>query len=503
MIKKIYILPLFISAVCVALAAAVLIKADILFHTDIARDFLLFEDVATNNPLTLIGARSGGIGGVFHGPLWLYLNMPAYLLTNGNPTLIGWFWFLLVLLAGLAVYWVGRKMFSPHIGLWATALYASCAINYAPVMFNPFGAVLLSPLFFYFLCRYLSRTRIFDLLATLFVLGCIIQFQIAFGGPILVITALMVLYSVFRSKKYTHFFGFLILLIPLSSYLLFELRHDFLQTRAVMGYIANSDRGKNFIWSLFFNRRLNGFLGEGIGVYLIPQLNIIIAALAVYIGWKVYPRLSKKDKLPYRTFAILYGGYWLLTLLFKGDILGYYTWQFLPMSLLLIASLTKHIPRLAYLLIASVIIINIGFSARNVWKLTPGPQNQGSWQFYKVRAQKIFTDAPSQFGYFIFTPDQFGYSERYALHYLQGQYPHKVGEENVKKQTVYLLVAPPPDDRPFFNHTWWQAERVKITKKPVQTWNDGYNFKTERYQLTNKEQQVQPDSSLINSLIFR
>ncbi|MCR4326734.1 MAG: glycosyltransferase family 39 protein, partial [Candidatus Roizmanbacteria bacterium] len=360
-IKKI---PLLIIAMGTALAAAVLLKADILFHTDIARDFLLFEDIATNNPLTLIGARSGGIGGVFHGPLWLYLNMPAYLLTNGDPTLIGWFWFLLVLVAGLAVYWVGRKMFSPSIGLWATALYASCAINYAPVMFNPFGAVLLSPIFFYFLCRYLTKPRLFDLLATLFILGCIIQFQIAFGGPILIITSLLIIYSIVRSRQYAHLLGFGILIIPLSSYLLFELRHDFLQTRAVMSYVANSDRGKDFIWSLFINRRINGFLGDGIGVYLIPRLNVIIAALAVYVGWKVYPTLSKKEKVPYRTLGFLYGGYWMLTFLFKGDILGYYTWQFLPLFLLLLASLVVHRPRLAYIVIASVIVVNMFVSIR-------------------------------------------------------------------------------------------------------------------------------------------
>ncbi|MCR4326594.1 MAG: hypothetical protein NUV52_02990, partial [Candidatus Roizmanbacteria bacterium] len=171
--------------------------------------------------------------------------------------------------------------------------------------------------------------------------------------------------------------------------------------------------------------------------------------------------------------------------------------------LLLLASLVVHRPRLAYIVIASVIVVNMFVSIRVLWELKPGSSNPSSWLFYKMRAEKIYQHAPADFGYFIFTPDQFGYSERYAMHYMQKKYPQGKGEENIKKTTVYLMIAPPPSDRPFFNHTWWQAERVKITKKPVETWSDGYGFRTERYKLTPEEQQIPSDSTLINSLIFR
>src|SRR5579863_1751233 len=86
-----------------------LFLGDLLFHTDIARDFLLIQDIAVNHKLTLIGPRAGGIPGTFFGPIWLYLNLPVFLLGNGNPIIIGYFWLLLFFVGIGTVYYVGYK----------------------------------------------------------------------------------------------------------------------------------------------------------------------------------------------------------------------------------------------------------------------------------------------------------------------------------------------------------------------------------------------------------
>jgi hypothetical protein len=51
----------------VFLSAWYVINGDIVFHTDIARDFLVLQDIVETHKPTLIGPRSGGISGVFHG----------------------------------------------------------------------------------------------------------------------------------------------------------------------------------------------------------------------------------------------------------------------------------------------------------------------------------------------------------------------------------------------------------------------------------------------------
>ena len=95
---------LIVTALFVVISAWYILHNTIIFHTDIARDFLLIEDIVKNKPLTLIGPRSGGIPGVFHGPLWLYLNVPAFLFGGGNPVIVGWFWLGLSLVNLFIVY---------------------------------------------------------------------------------------------------------------------------------------------------------------------------------------------------------------------------------------------------------------------------------------------------------------------------------------------------------------------------------------------------------------
>ena len=88
-----------------------LLKGDILFHVDIARDFLVLEEIVFLKKLTLIGARSGGIPGLFHGPLWFYLNLPAFLIGKGNPLFVGLFWIILFALSLIIIYNIAKKVF--------------------------------------------------------------------------------------------------------------------------------------------------------------------------------------------------------------------------------------------------------------------------------------------------------------------------------------------------------------------------------------------------------
>src|SRR3989338_6375482 len=53
-------------------------SGEIHFFNDVARDFLLFGEIDAKK-IMLIGPRSNA-SGLFHGPLWSYINYPAYLL---------------------------------------------------------------------------------------------------------------------------------------------------------------------------------------------------------------------------------------------------------------------------------------------------------------------------------------------------------------------------------------------------------------------------------------
>ena len=222
-------------------ASRLLLSGNIVFHTDIARDLLLIEDIVKNKPITLLGPRAGGIPGVFHGPLWLYLNLPAFLIGGGNPTIIGWFWLLLYIINIYTVYLVGKKIFDKEVGIVAALIATVVTAHSASSLFNPFGAVMLSPIFLYLFYRYFDRHELKYLISSLFVLGLIIQFQMAFGLPILFLTLPVLIYSVIKSKKLFHLSSYLILLIPLSTFILFDIKHQFLQTRSVIKFMSGGE----------------------------------------------------------------------------------------------------------------------------------------------------------------------------------------------------------------------------------------------------------------------
>ncbi|KXK09953.1 MAG: hypothetical protein UZ22_OP11002000944 [Microgenomates bacterium OLB23] len=70
----------------------------------------------------------------------------------------------------------------------------------------------------------------------------------------------------------------------------------------------------------------------------------VVAAAAVYtfIKWR-HKKLAQADA--YGLLAYLYGGYWCITFLYRGDIWNYYTWAFVPCVYIFIASLYTVAPK--------------------------------------------------------------------------------------------------------------------------------------------------------------
>ncbi len=80
------------------LGARIILSGDFFYLYDQARDYLLVKNVVVNHSLILIGNRSG-LGGFFHGPIWIYLLVPVYILAKGSPF-------------GLAYFYVGLELFT-------------------------------------------------------------------------------------------------------------------------------------------------------------------------------------------------------------------------------------------------------------------------------------------------------------------------------------------------------------------------------------------------------
>jgi len=504
---------------CVFLASYFVFNKSIIFHTDIARDFLLIEDIVKNKPLTLIGPRSGGIGGVFHGPAWLYLNVPAFILGQGNPVIVGYFWVFLYVISLVVCFLTSEKLFkNREVSIFSTALLASSTIISVSQLFNPYGAFILTPVFFLLYYKYLLKNKFLDLLLSLLVLGFMVQFQMAFAVPILILTFILSFYLIVKNKKYIYILAFLILLIPLSTFILFDLKHQFLQTNSVLNYLsekkmsgafADLSRSSKLHLPLFilliFNRIKKIFFDN---TSLITNNSWILLLGFLFLLFKTLPLIfkekDKKKKIIYYLFFYFYLGYWFLTLFYKNEIWGYYFWPFFPLIAIIFSSFITYSKNkiFFYIFFFIVLTVNIVYASRSVLKTSESfKKESGSWRFYYGLTQQVYKDANGDFGYYIFSPDLFGYSSRYAMNYTQNEFNKIRAYPFEKKKITYLIMA--PSDNPYAQPIPWKRDHIKLVKKPIKIFKYENGFQVEKYLLSDDEIKIQSNQYLIHDLIFR
>lgn len=501
----------------VILASRWAFDGNIFFHTDIARDFLLIEDIVSNKHLTLIGPRSGAIPGVFHGPLWLYLNVPAFVLGNGNPAVVAWFWVGLYLLSLYFIYYAGKKMFDEETGLLSSLMLSVVTVLQVRTLFNPYGALFLIPVFFYTLVNYLQNKNIKILILSLFILGLIIQFQMAFGIPILLITILYLGFFLLKEKKIKHLAALLVLLISLSSFIIFDLRNKFLQINSVINYLAGvENHGKvDLSYAQLLQLRFQESILNGLGEITSHQ-NLLSVLLGLFILVAFLKQIKKhKLSISNKLFIFFYGGFWLLTFLFKGPIWSYYHTPFVPMVILIFCSLRNIFDKkIFYCLFVAIFIFNLQINIKDLsgYISNPSDQDTSTWKFNYLVAEKIFNGREKEFGYYIFTPDLYGYSPRYAMDYYQKITKNKMSYPFDKKAVTYLLIAPPPeygkDPKSLWyqkniNSNTWKNNDVRINRKADETIKFANGFIIEKYILSPDEIKIQSNQFLIQSIFFR
>lgn len=499
------------------LASRWIIDGNLFFHTDIARDFLLLEDIVDNKHLTLIGPRSGAIPGLFHGPLWLYLNLPSFILGQGNPVFVGGFWVVLYILSIYITYSVGKRMFGKEEGLLSALLLSTVTILNVRSLFNPYGALLLFPLFFYFFLRFLQNQKLKILILSLLILGFIIQFQMAFGVPILFLTLIYLIFYSLKKGKLSHLVSLPILIIPLSSFLLFDLRNNFIQFNSVKSYLLGSQSHGKLNLDLFQigTMRIKESVTNGFG--MITQNNLYLTALLLILFIAgIYLSYKKKSnfRTSYITGSFFYLGFWFFTIFFKGPVWNYYYLPFIPLLILIFVSLRDKINIVIfYMIFILIYAVNLQAAIADINTYNPNllEQDVSTWQFNKFVAEKVFEGEESEFGYFIFTPDLYGYSPRYALNFYQ-KHNQKKAYPYQKKSVTYLVIAPPPVYGKDPNSIWyqkntnselWKSNDIRINREPESKILFENGFVIEKYSLSDEDIKVEPNPYLIKDIFFR
>ncbi len=478
------------------------LQGDVDLNADVARDFLLQEELIQKK-IVLIGARSG-TSGIFHGPAWTYLNAPMYRLGNGNPTTVAWFWIFLSFTFVVTSYLLAKKLTNNTTGLLYAVLLSGNMIFLTNPQSHSHGALFLMPSFIFTIIMY-TRTKKWYFLAIHFVVASLmVQFQMAAGLPMLAISLVYSFYFIKKHGNQAHFLTFALVPLILSNFFLFELRHEFGMIRSVLLFSKPASESVIHTYWFMLQERLDKLLSLQIS----PGLPVLLSGFLSAIVWVT--TLERKDKRRTNAdiFTILptyFICYLILSFVNKGYIQGQQFLPILPLTNLWFAvTVTQINNKKIWLLVMLVITFNFIAAFKHINELKENYIGlaQSSWKFQKSVVEKITNRGDREFGYFVYAPDIFGYTQRYVA----GQVFRVSGvnaHEYSKQPITYIIAAPAPTDRPDLNYDWWRKYKVGINVLPQQIWTFPNGYTVERFELSKEEQDRPWDEAINVGLHFR
>ena len=481
----------------------ILLKQNIVYYPDVARDFLLLREITTTNPIMLIGERTG-LAGIYHGPLWLYLNVPAFLLGGGNPVTMGWFWFFLYCAFVSIVYWVASRMYSQNAGLFAGFLVSGMYAYHVPFMYNPHGALLIAPLFFYYFVAFARKHTPRYALLAFFFLGIIFQFEMAFALPVAFLSFAMCVVTALKVKNFKLIsYAFLGMLPGLSTFIVFDLTHNFLQLKGFLTFLSTASGERPiFTYGGFLLTRLHLALTSGLYDFTGGTILAALGVLLFFAWYLLYGKRRTNEHTGLKICMIFYIGFWLTTLIYGGMMWPFYHWPIALMTIIVFSGIVTSNARKFIWIMAVPFIVIMLFRQVNTVRdsYAFSDASSVSWKLYRTIGENSIKQQRGDTGYFVFNTDLVGYTVRYAVEYA-GMKNSVDALYNTKKENTFLIELPVSD--PGLDFEWWRKNMVRITKKPQKITHYPSDIRVYHYTLNRIEQNIVTDDSLTNNLLFR
>jgi len=479
------------------------LHGEIHFFNDVARDFLLLREIDAKK-IMLIGPRSNA-SGLFHGPLWSYINYPVYRLGGGNPVVNGWFWILLSAGSLGIGFFYTKKLFGTVPGLAFVLLCSYSLIPQVNGMFHSSATILLTPLLIFSIIQYVKSCKFKYLAFHIFIVSMIFQLNIGVGMPLFILSGLLCLYLVIRRKSWKHLSVFLLIPVLLSNFIIFDLRHDFFMTKSAIVYSEFQRTWKPLSTGFFLKNRIE----TTVDLHIIQTQNPLVVNFIFFsvILFSIFQiRKSRKDRTIYLLILYYYFGYMLLTFANKGVILMHFVYFLIPLTVLWFVSFLRGSSQFLFF---PILVIAIFMNSRetvnylNYLNTSFMEKRPESWRSTNLAAEAVIKRNGSKpFGYFVFSPDAFAYGPRYAMIY-HFKKAHLDAREYTKMATTYVIASPPPDNDPYMTYVWWVKNPVKITTEPVWTEKFGGGYTALEYKLSEKEQLIPHDKTIELGIHFR
>ncbi len=275
-------------------------NGNFLFNMDNARDMLDVREMVVLHKLRLTGPTSA-ITGLFNGPAWYYLLAVPFLLSGGSPyaeilmEIILWAiggYFLLKLVSK----W-GSLLILPIGGVWIASNYITLTNLYA---FNPNPVTLLAPLFIFLLLKFLETGKSLYGISVWFLAGLFFNFEMNAGVfmPVIILVSIILSKNLKLLKQKTFWAGLAAFVITLLPQILFDLKHQFLMSKAVLVFLHDGNGGGKFNPLLRIPTIAGDFFNTFIPTLMNHQtLSVILLLLFLVVVLKKWRQILEKDLL--------------------------------------------------------------------------------------------------------------------------------------------------------------------------------------------------------------
>lgn len=218
------------------------------FFHDQGRHALVVERIIVDHKLTLLGPQTTAPG-VYLGPLYYYLMIIPLWLAKLDPVGMDYMVALIGTLTILMIYLLGKEIFNYKIGLLIALLYATnpLVIAFSNHAWNPNLVPFFMLLTIYGIYKVFGERQDKYWLAIGIGLGCALQLHLFSIVLIPLIMILGILGGLGRLKKGKNLkfliLGFLLLIILLFPWFLFELRHGFMNAKNLVKFFTSEKVG--------------------------------------------------------------------------------------------------------------------------------------------------------------------------------------------------------------------------------------------------------------------
>lgn len=205
---------------------------------------LIRQMLETHQPM-LVGGGSG-VAPFLRGPAYYYLLLPAYLIGGGSPLSTTAFVALLDVFAAFILFLIGRRLFNQWVGLVAAAFYAcsSWAVYFARITWTPSPLPFFTLVIIWSLCEIVRGKQNYLMVL---VPAWAIAWQI-YDPPLLLLPLFFMVWLWFRPRIRVRIYAaaFLLALLVLAPFLLYEAQHNLVDLRIMAGLIVGGgERAQN------------------------------------------------------------------------------------------------------------------------------------------------------------------------------------------------------------------------------------------------------------------